>query len=633
MDYFKKLQELLHIERNQDREEYRQLMERSSPAARRNAGATWYPIAIRDTEPARGDYLSVELERTTHHDLPHLFRFGSSAALFSNHNPQEDRIEGIISYQFGNRMKITLRSDELPEWSRKGKLGVDLMFDENSYDEMNKALSAAQTRVKENKESPLMKVLTGSKSASFNDDILATPEDNLNKSQREAVGKIISANELAIVHGPPGTGKTTTLIEAVKEIIRTEPQQVLVTAPSNTAVDLLAERLSAAGLNVLRIGNPVRVSDHLMSLTLDAKISSHPSMKEVKKMKRRAREFLDMAHKYKRNFGRAEREQRKALFDEAHRILRDVEHTEDYITKDIISQSQVIAATLVGANHYTVRNLSYKTAVIDEAGQAIEPACWIPAIKTEKLILAGDPFQLPPTIKSDEADRKGLGTTLLEKNIRQHPEAVAMLREQYRMNEAIMGYSSRVFYENKLEANTSVANHRLFKDDEPFLFIDTAGCGYYEETEGTDISNPEEASFLFKHLHLFAEQIRKNIQPESFPTIGIISPYRGQVEVLKEQMSHAPALADLAPQISINTIDSFQGQERDVIYVSLTRSNPESKIGFLADIRRMNVAMTRARKKLVIVGDGATLSSLEFYKDLIAYAEENEYWKSAWEFL
>lgn len=633
MEYFKNLQQLLKIEQEADRKEYRALIERSSLNERRESGLTWYPIAIRDTEIGRADYLTVELERTAHQDEPHLFRFGSSAAIFSNHNPNEDKIEGIISFQSANTMKITFRTDELPEWSRNGKLGVNLLFDEVSYDEMSSALSSADKIAGTREEPALIKILTGRKTPDFDESPTAIIPGYLNQSQQEAVRKIITANELAIVHGPPGTGKTTTLVQAVKTIIQQHPQQVLVTAPSNTAVDLLSEKLSAEGLNVLRIGNPVRVSDHLMSLTLDAKTSAHSVMKEVKKMKKRAAEFLDMAHKYKRHFGKAERDQRKALFDEARQIRREAEKTEDYITQDIISQAQVITATLVGSNHYTIKNRRYQTIVIDEAGQAIEPACWIPILKGEKLILAGDHFQLPPTIKSDEAAREGLAVTLLQKCVGQYPESVVMLREQYRMNKMIMGYSSAIFYENKLIANHTVSEHTLFPNDQPLYFIDTAGCGFYEQLEGTNISNPEEASFLIKQLALLAERLSSYFEQENFPSIGIISPYRKQVELLKELFEHSSQLQVHKDKISINTIDSFQGQERDIIYISLTRSNPECKIGFLADIRRMNVAITRARKKLVMIGDSATLSSLAFYKELISYAEEHDGWKSAWEYM
>ncbi|GAA3944526.1 AAA family ATPase [Chitinophaga oryziterrae] len=630
MEYFKKLLDLMKMEREEDRESYRQITETSSVADRRANGLTWYPIAIKDTEMSRGDYLTVEVERTTHQDINHQLRFGVSAVLFSNHDPKKDRVEGTISYQSGNKLKITLRTDELPEWSRDGKLGIDLLFDDNSYDEMQNALKQADSI---SEQSSLVKILTGSKAPGFQPDIPPFIIPRLNASQQEAVNKILAANELAIVHGPPGTGKTTTLVQAIKALIKQDHKQILVVAPSNTAVDLLSEKLSDEGLNVLRVGNPARVSERLMSLTLDSKMAEHNSMKEIRKLKKQANEFRDMAHKYKRSFGKAERDQRKALFDEARSIMKSVENTEQYIIDDILTKAQVIAATLVGANHYTVRKLKYHTVVIDEAGQALEPACWIPILKAQKVVLAGDHCQLSPTIKSNEAARNGLSTTLLEKCVALHPEAVTLLEEQYRMNKMIMGYSSAIFYNDQLKAHASVADHVLFTDDIPLAFIDTAGCGFDEKTEGTSTTNPEEAAFLFKHLTQLVAELAPHYQPEHFPSIAVISPYKQQIYLLKEQLLHSPVLQAYGNKISVNTIDSFQGQERDIVYISMTRSNTESKIGFLSDIRRMNVAMTRARKKLVVIGDSGTLSQLPFYADFITYAEKRDAYKSAWEFV
>lgn len=630
MEYFKKLLDLMKMEREEDRESYRQITETSSVADRRANGLTWYPIAIKDTEMSRGDYLTVEVERTTHQDINHQLRFGVSAVLFSNHDPKKDRVEGTISYQSGNKLKITLRTDELPEWSRDGKLGIDLLFDDNSYDEMQNALKQADSI---SEQSSLVKILTGSKAPGFQQEIPPFTIPRLNPSQQDAVNKILAANELAIVHGPPGTGKTTTLVQAIKALIKQDHKQILVVAPSNTAVDLLSEKLSDEGLNVLRVGNPARVSERLMSLTLDSKMAEHNSMKEIKKLKKQANEFRDMAHKYKRSFGKAERDQRKALFDEARSIMKSVENTEQYIIDDVLTKAQVITATLVGANHHTVRKLKYHTVVIDEAGQALEPACWIPILKAQKVVLAGDHCQLSPTVKSNEAARNGLSTTLLEKCVTLHPEAVTLLEEQYRMNKMIMGYSSAVFYNDQLKAHASVADHVLFTDDIPLAFIDTAGCGFDEKTEGTSTTNPEEAAFLFKHLTQLVAELAPHYQPENFPSIAVISPYKQQIYLLKEQLLHSPVLQAYGNKISVNTIDSFQGQERDIVYISMTRSNTESKIGFLSDIRRMNVAMTRARKKLVVIGDSGTLSQLPFYADFITYAEKRDAYKSAWEFV
>jgi len=636
MDYFKKLLELLKVEREEDHHQYRKLTEQTSVSERRANGLTWYPVAIRGNEMSRGDYLTVELERTTHQDISHQFRFGMPAVFFGNHDSKNDRVEGTVTHVNANRLKITLRTDELPDWTRDGKLGIDVLFDDNSYEEMQSALKqamAVNSKGVNDSITRLVQILTGEKEPTFQEQTFQVPISKLNSSQQSAVHKILNANELAIVHGPPGTGKTTTLVQAIKALIKRDNQKILVVAPSNTAVDLLSEKLHEEGLNVLRVGNPNRVTERLMSLTLDSKMAEHPHMKESKRLKKQAQEFKNMAHKYKRNFGKSERDQRKLLFDEAHKIMKEVGNTEQYIIDDLVAKAQVITATLVGANHYTVREVRYHTVVIDEAGQALEPACWIPVLKGQKVILAGDHCQLSPTIKSDTAARSGLSTTLLEKCVEAHPEAVTLLEEQYRMNEQIMGYSSQIFYQNKLKAHASVAQRLLFANDKPVLFIDTAGCGFEEKLEGTSSTNPEEAALLLKHLTQLALQWNAQNTNENFPSIAIISPYKQQIQVLNEQLLHVPELQPYLSNISANTVDSFQGQERDIVYISMTRSNQEGNIGFLADIRRMNVAMTRARKKLVVVGDSATLAQFPFYADFILYTESIDAYQSAWELI
>lgn len=633
MPYFKKLLDLLKIEREEDLRSYIRQTEMLSVAERRANGLTWYPIAIRGSEMSRGDYLTVEVERTTHQELGHQLRFGMPAVLFSNHDPKQDRMEGVIAYQGGNRLKITLRTDELPDWAKDGKLGIDVLFDDHSYDEMQGAVKRASGLVENGGGNTLVKVLLGNEMPRFEAEVFHYPIAKLNTVQQLAVHRIVAAKELAIVHGPPGTGKTTTLVQAIKALIKNKTQQVLVVAPSNTAVDLLSEKLTDEGVNVLRIGNPARVSEKMFALTLDSKMAGHAGMKEVRNLKKQAAEFKNMAHKYKRNFGRTEKEQRKALFDEAHKIMKEVANIEQYLTDDLIEKAQVITATLVGASHYTVRDRKFHTVVIDEAGQALEPACWIPILKAQKVVLAGDHCQLSPTIKSNEAEKAGLGTTLLEKCIALHPEAVVLLEEQYRMNEKIMNYSSAVFYGDKLKAHASVAQHLLFAEDVPLSFIDTAGCSFEEKTEGTSTFNPDEAVFLLKHLAGLLTKLGKMYPLVDFPSVAIISPYKQQVHVLKELLLNHPVLQEYADRISVNTIDGFQGQERDIVYISLTRSNDEGVIGFLSDIRRMNVAMTRARKKLVVIGDSATLSRLPFYSGFIAYAESINAYQSAWEFV
>lgn len=632
MNYFSDLANLLRMEKEEDRRSYQSMIETLPVVERRASGVTWYPIAIRDTELGHADYLTVEVERTTHQEIIHQLRFGMSAALFSNHDAINHRINGTISHISGNRLKITLRTDELPEWSTNGKLGIDAVFDENSYAEMEKALSAAPALAEKKHEGELIRILTGQNKPTFRSPDAAAYASHLNTSQKKAVENILSANELAIVHGPPGTGKTTTLVESVRLLVQQQHQQVLVTAPSNAAVDLLSEKLSDKGLNVLRIGNPARVSTRQLSLTLDSRMTAHPSMKQIRRMKKQASEFRDMAQKYKRSFGPAEREQRKALFAEARKINKEADATEQYIIEDLISRADVITATLVGANHYTVRHLTYHTAVIDEAGQSIEPACWIPVLKAKKIILAGDHCQLPPTIKSAEAAKKGLNITLMEKLVKTHPESVVLLEEQYRMHKNIMHFPSQHFYEGKLKAHPTVAEHLLFPGDAPLQFIDTAGCGFEEKQEGTSTSNPEEAALLIKRLTALIKTC-ESLPGITLPSIAIVSPYKHQVEILKDLLLGSTDLAPHHDIIAVNTIDSFQGQERDAVFISMTRSNADQTIGFLADIRRMNVAMTRARKKLVVLGDSATLSQFGFYANFINYTQEINAYKSAWEFM
>ncbi|WP_100341058.1 AAA domain-containing protein [Mucilaginibacter auburnensis] len=605
MSYFKELLKLLSAERAADEAQFETITKGTGAAHRRSLGLCWYPIVIRNTEPTRGDYLSVEVERTTHKEITHQIRFGSSVALFSNHD-SADRINGTVTYIGSDRMRITVLTEELPDWSRNGKLGVDLLFDSHSYSEMEAALKLADKT-----ESDLISVLTGAAEAVS---IPAKYLDNaLNQSQQHAVANVLGAKQLAIIHGPPGTGKTTTLVAAIKAMIQRGEPQILVVAPSNTAVDLLSEKLDAVGLNVLRIGNPVRVSSRLQRLTLESRMAEHSQMKDAKKLKKNASEFKNMAHKYKRNFGKAEREQRKALFNEAHKITRDATAIEDFIAEDIIIKTQVITATLVGANHYTVKNLKYNTVIIDEAGQALEPAAWIPILKANRLIMAGDHLQLPPTVKSSQRE---LAVTLLEKCVNLQPQTVTLLNEQYRMNSAIMGFSSLKFYNNKLTAHPSVANRVLTDKHKPFTFIDTAGAGYEEQSEGTSIANHEEAAFIAKHI--------TSMNYPANTSLAVIAPYKEQVNLLKKVLVDTNA--------DVNTVDGFQGQERDVVYISLTRSNNDGSIGFLSDYRRINVALTRAKLKLVIIGDSATLAQTPFYAELISYAENIDGYESVWDY-
>ena len=631
MNYFDKLITLLREERQFDRLQHETLLLKSSLNERRMQGVTWFPIQVIDTELGRGDYLSVNLNRTNHYDVDHKFRFGMPVSLFSNHDPEQDRIDGIISSIGRDGMRISFRVDELPEWSRRGKLGIDLLFDEYSYREMFHALEKGKELSKDTKLGGFVRKLIGEESIPMesNEEFFAHP--NLNVSQNKAVQHILEANTVALLHGPPGTGKTTTLIQAVKALLKQDSKQLLVVAPSNTAVDLLTERLDAVGVAVTRIGNPVKVSEHLQELTLDAKIDRHPANKDIKTLQKQVRAYTEMAQKYKRSFGKAEREQRKALFDEAHRIRKEVDQIQDFISADVLDRSQVITATLVGSNHEVIRNRSYETVIIDEAAQALEPACWIPILKAHRLVLAGDHNQLSPTVKSSKIAGHGLSHTLFEKLVDHNPQLVSLLDVQYRMNEQIMQYPSVALYDDLLRADSAVAHWSIAGDSEPVLFIDTAGAGFEETEIDGAIFNSGEAHFLTSHLSANIGSWTASLSIDESLSIGMIAPYRRQVSLLQEIFEEGEGLKPFADLIKIQTIDSFQGQEKDIIYISLTRSNAEQQIGFLSDVRRMNVAMTRAKKKLIIIGDSATIGSHPFYREFIAYTEAIGHYHSVWE--
>lgn len=631
MNYFDELISLLNEEQQYDKMQHEALLLQSSLNERRMQGVTWFPIQITDSELGRGDYLSVSLKKTNHLDVDHRFRFGMPVSLFSNHDPKADRIDGVISSVNKEIMRISFRIDELPDWSRRGKLGVDLLFDEHSYREMANALRQAKELAADPGRGKLIRKLIGGEALCTEEKESFFEHPDLNVCQNKAVQLVLDTTDIALLHGPPGTGKTTTLIKAIATLLKSNNRQILVVAPSNTAVDLLTERLDAAGIVVTRIGNPVKVSEHLQELTLDSKIDRHGANKDIKSLQKQVRTYTDMAQKYKRNFGKAEREQRKALFDEAYRIRKDVDKIQDFIVTDILDRSQVITATLVGANQDVIRSRSYETVVIDEAGQALEPACWIPILKADKLVLAGDHCQLSPTVKSNNGMDNKLSHTLFEKLVNLYPQAVSLLDTQYRMNEQIMNYPSSALYGGMLKADRSVAHWTIANDSEPIVYIDTAGAGFEETENDGAICNLGEARFLKSHLKTAIASWRQSSSIEQWPSVGIIAPYRKQVSILREMLEQDEELQPYAAFIKVQTIDSFQGQEKDIIYISLTRSNTEQQIGFLSDVRRMNVAMTRAKKKLVVIGDSATIGIHSFYQHFIAYAESLGHYHSVWE--
>ena len=639
---------LMQLEQKEDLAQFKLKNAKASIQERQKRGLTWYPVIITKEHIGFGGKVVLELERPAGHQNLHLFQVGSNASLFGNapgHSPLEPpTLNGVITSVRRNKLLLATTKEDLPDWVLEsgklggGKLGVDLTFDEVSYREMDHALAEVM-RARGDRLAELRDVLLGGQQARFRSpktDDLFYPSP-LNESQLAAVRHVMAAQDVAIIHGPPGTGKTTTLVQAILETIRRE-RRVLVCAPSNTAVDLLTEKLAERGVNVIRMGNPSRVSSLLLEHTLDARVMAHPSYSKMRAMRQTADQYRstasELASKHARDFGFEGRQQRQLLKDEARMLSQAANDLERFIAEDVLESVQVITSTLVGASNRNIRHLVFETVFIDEAAQALEPACWIPIAKGERVILAGDHHQLPPTVKSEKAAREGLRETLFEKCIKRQPATGRMLTMQYRMHEQIMAFSSEQFYDGQLEAHQSVRHAGLeaydasFTPDLPVEFIDTAGLGYLETSipESRSTANLEEADLLLKRLtqllepHIHCSQAN---HLQNLLTIGVIAPYRAQINCLLDAIEENDALHGLLQQrlLSVGTVDSYQGQERDIIAISLTRSNHHGDIGFLSDIRRMNVGMTRARRKLLLVGDSSTLSSHPFFMDLLAYVK------------
>jgi len=613
-----KLASTLRIEQREDYALHDAWLKQSGIQERKRNGITWFPLRIVETGYGIGAYPFIVVERNPGDRLEHKFQSAAPVSLFSAADGNADSfLNGIVGYTDDQRMKISFFVDELPDWVDDGKLGVNLLFDTRTYDEMFKALNVL-INIEKGRLKHLRDILLGYTAPSFKS-FTGQLSTRLNDSQNEALKSICSAEDVAIVHGPPGTGKTTTLVESVFEVLR-EEKQIMVCAPSNAATDHLAKSLASKGLRVVRIGNLAKVETDNTALTLDVLLQREKDFKQIKELKRRALDLRKMGGKYKRSFGREEAEQRKLIFQEARQISREARELESYLIQKVLDEAQVIACTLIGSASDDLSGRRFTTVVIDEAGQGIEPAVWVPILKADRVIMAGDPHQLPPTVKSQEAASKGLTITLLEKGITRIGNA-ALLKVQYRMHASIMAFSNRKFYRDELVAHESVAG-RLLGQSLPVEFIDTAGCGFEEQAgdEGDSRCNPDEANIVRKHIDQLKSQVA-----ESWST-AVISPYRAQVDLLQKEFAGEEGF-------TINTIDSFQGQERDVVYISLVRSNDKGEIGFLRDYRRMNVAMTRARMKLVVVGDSATLGNDKFFAEFLEYVEAIGGYRTAWEFM
>lgn len=637
IDRLKKIKDLLFIEREEDFYQYKEQFLRASIEQRKKNGATWFPIQIVSNELGYADYVHLEVERTNSLDMPHQFSAGKNVSLFSNKNPDEvQEISGTIKQCSKNKMKIIIHTDDLPDWCYDGRLGVNIQFDDNSYIEMQKALDEV-IGARNNRVAELREMIEGNDIPSFNkiDDNVVIPQ--LNNSQNKAVKHILSANDIAVVHGPPGTGKTTTIVQAIRLVLQSE-KQLLVCAPTNTAVDLITEKLIEQGINVLRVGHPARVSEGLLKATIDGQIQSHANYKDIKSLRKTAEEYFKMAGKYKRTFGKEDAKQRALFYTEARNCIKESRLLEDYIVNSLFENAQVISCTPVASSNKALANKQFSTLFFDEASQALEAISWIPLLKCKRVIFSGDHFQLPPVVKSTKAKQEGLAETMLDRCIK-HPEISTLLTRQYRMHQHIMQFSNHYFYNNELEADATVKETVLSLHEEcdilnsPVELIDTAGCSFDElqNPETLSLSNVGEANLVFKHMELLLQQYQFGREQQNI-SIGIISPYKEQIELLKEKLVDFDYSGFPVSELAVKTIDGFQGEERDVIYISLVRSNEHSEIGFLSDIRRMNVALTRAKKKLVVVMDTSTIGNHPFYKSFIEYCEKNNFYKSAWEY-
>lgn len=636
--HLKLLKELLLIEREEDYFQYKEQFLKAGIEARRKNGVTWYPIQILSQELGYGDLLQIEVERTTHLNEAHQFSSGKNVTLFSNKEKDETyELTGTIKRSGKNKMLIILHAEELPDWSYDGKLGINIQFDDNSYTEMQKALDLV-INAKNCRLAELREIVHGDLKPGFEkpDENILIP--NLNLSQNRAIRHALSANEIAVIHGPPGTGKTTTLVQAIRLTLQRE-KQVLVCAPTNTAVDLLTEKLIEQGINVLRVGHPARVSEELINTTVDGQVQTNEYYKDIKNLRKNAEEYFRMAGKYKRVFGKEDAAQRASFYAEAKNCIKEARLLEDHIVSTLFDNAQVICCTPVTSTNRALQKKTFHTLFFDEASQALEPMAWIPISKCNRVIFCGDHFQLPPVVKSIKAKKEGLDITLLDRCIKLDGVS-SLLTRQYRMHHAIMSFSNAYFYNNELEADITVKEALLDSTSDsdllslPVELLDTAGCSFDEvqNPESLSICNPGEADLLFKHANLLLEQYQ-NSYPEQKISIGIISPYKEQMELLSEKLKEQNFQETSIEHISVKTIDGFQGEERDVIYISLVRSNSNSEIGFLGDIRRMNVALTRARKKLVVMMDTSTIGNHPFYKSFIEYCEKNNFYKSAWEYL
>ena len=667
---------LLQLEYYTEKEAFRKLTEQMGMQRKVKRGDAWFPLQVGKSFYNSLNQTAIEVFRTSDQDIEHNFEFGRPVMFFmvkkmgknenqgntalqqpenasdANHKVQNSNLKvqsikyfsftGTVSYVDGDRMVITVPdSAPLLELQQStDPIGVQLSFDETSYKLMFEALDRVM-KAKNNRLAYLRDLFySHQKAGRFSFEPMKFPW--LNPTQERAVNEVLWAKDVAIVHGPPGTGKTTTLVEAINETLMRE-SQVLVCAQSNMAVDWISEKLVDRGINVLRIGNPTRVNDKMLGFTYERRFESHPDYPQLWAIRKAIRELRKNRKKGSENY-----------HQKMDRLKSRAAEIEIRINSELFGEARVIACTLVGSAHRLLEGMKFGTLFIDEAAQALEAACWIPMKRASRVILAGDHCQLPPTVKSIAALRAGLGKTLMERIAENKPEVVTLLKIQYRMNDEIMRFSSDWFYGGKVESAPQIKYRSVLDYDHPITWIDTSNEENQITIEGEDAPedsastsssvsaanqnsdlnfkeqfvgesfgriNKAEAELTLLTLAEYFTKISKRRILEERIDVGIISPYRAQVQYLKKLIKKYEFFKPYRRLISVNTVDGFQGQERDVILISLVRSNDEGQIGFLKDLRRMNVAMTRARMKLIILGNKDTMTKHPFYKKLWEYVE------------
>ena len=619
---------LLQVEYQEEKEAYRLHSESMGLARKVTRGDAWFPLHVGRTYYNSLNQFCIEVTRQGDEEIDHNFEYGKPVVFFNAEAPAGDLKQaghihyygftGSVSFVDGNRMVVAIPEGHTLELQNAQQpVGVQLFFDETSYrmmfDALERVMNAKGTRL-----AYLRDLFYSHQHAeAFGFDAIRFPW--LNPSQERAVNEVLRAKDVHVLHGPPGTGKTTTLVEAINETLMRETQ-VLVCAQSNTAVDWISEKLVDSGIPVLRLGNPTRVNDKMLSFTYEHRFADHPDYPKLWQVRRNMREMR-----------RRRRESGEHFHQKLNRLKELAVELEVRINADIFGQVRVIASTLVGAGNKLLDGKRFSTLFIDEAAQALEAACWIPIRRASRVIFAGDHCQLPPTVKSLEALKGGLGKTLMERIFENKPECISLLEVQYRMNDEIMQFSSDYFYHGKMKSAPEVAHRLIHEGDAPILWFDTSEIelgddekdNFKEQFVGETFGrvNKGEADLTISLLQIYFQRIGKQRILDDRIDVGIISPYRAQVQYLKRLIKKRTFFKPFRHLISVNTVDGFQGQERDVILISLVRANDKGQIGFLRDLRRMNVAMTRARMKLFILGDAPTLTRHPFYKQLYNYIQ------------